>query len=299
MAIQREIWQDHIEGNLFKNNEFLLASTIAQIQQSIIDAKQADATLSGLTSTSNVAIWLLWTYVVAVCQWVLEQFFDAHKKEVSDIIATQKPHTLQWYVTKAKQFQYGVALMPETDTYSSISDDPTIAIINYAAAIELTNLVRVKVATNSAGALAPITTPQLTALRAYMQLIKDAGVRLQVTSTAPDELQLMLTIYYDPLVFDVSGGRIDGTSSYPVMDAIKEFLKKLPFNGVFVINNLLAAMQQVEGVVIGVIDGAAARYAALPFLPVTVEYTPDAGYMVLDEAFMIANTAYFPHGPIA
>ncbi len=26
MAIQKEIWQDHIEGNLFKNNEFLLAS---------------------------------------------------------------------------------------------------------------------------------------------------------------------------------------------------------------------------------------------------------------------------------
>ncbi|GAA4465193.1 hypothetical protein GCM10023093_16930 [Nemorincola caseinilytica] len=29
MAIQREIWQSHIEGNLFKNNEFLLASTDA------------------------------------------------------------------------------------------------------------------------------------------------------------------------------------------------------------------------------------------------------------------------------
>lgn len=29
MGIQREIWQDHIEGNLFKNNEFLLASTDA------------------------------------------------------------------------------------------------------------------------------------------------------------------------------------------------------------------------------------------------------------------------------
>ncbi len=29
MAIQKEIWQDHIQGNLFKNNEFLLASTDA------------------------------------------------------------------------------------------------------------------------------------------------------------------------------------------------------------------------------------------------------------------------------
>ncbi len=25
MAIQKEIWQDHIEGNLFKNNEFFFS----------------------------------------------------------------------------------------------------------------------------------------------------------------------------------------------------------------------------------------------------------------------------------
>ena len=29
MAVQKEIWEDHIEGNLFKNNEFMLASTDA------------------------------------------------------------------------------------------------------------------------------------------------------------------------------------------------------------------------------------------------------------------------------
>ncbi len=29
MAIQKEIWEDHVEGNLFKNNEFLLASVDA------------------------------------------------------------------------------------------------------------------------------------------------------------------------------------------------------------------------------------------------------------------------------
>ena len=103
-----------------------MARTIAQIQQSIIDSKNADATLSALSSSSNVAIWKLWSYIVAVCQWVLENLFDLHKSEVTAIIAAQKPHTLQWYVTKAKAFQYGIILPPDTDVHEAI-DDPTVA----------------------------------------------------------------------------------------------------------------------------------------------------------------------------
>lgn len=46
MAIQREIWQDHIAGNLFKNNEFLLASTDASqfvLQGKVVHIPQAGA----------------------------------------------------------------------------------------------------------------------------------------------------------------------------------------------------------------------------------------------------------------
>ncbi len=46
MAIQKEIWQDHIEGNLFKNNEFLLASTDAGqhvMQGKVVHIPQAGA----------------------------------------------------------------------------------------------------------------------------------------------------------------------------------------------------------------------------------------------------------------
>lgn len=49
MAIQREIWQDHIEGNLFKNNEFLLASTDAA--QFILHGKVVHIPQAGLTAT--------------------------------------------------------------------------------------------------------------------------------------------------------------------------------------------------------------------------------------------------------
>ncbi len=275
-----------------------MARTIAEIQQSIITAKQTDPVLSGLTSTSNVSVWLLWTYIVAVCQWVLETYFDDHKAEMDSIIATQRPHTLQWYVTRAKQFQYGVALPFESDTYTTVSDDPAVSIITYAAAVELPSLIRIKVATLSGSSLAPLTTVQLTAFTAYIQQIKDAGVRMQITSGNPDMLRLQLKIYYDPLVLNATGSRIDGTATQPVLDAVKNFLKALPFNGLFVLNNLIAALQAVDGVVIGVIESAAATYAALPYTPVTVEYAPDAGYMAADEAYLLANITYISHSPI-
>jgi len=47
MAIQREIWQDHIEGNLFKNNEFLLATADAGhyvLQGKVVHIPQAGGT---------------------------------------------------------------------------------------------------------------------------------------------------------------------------------------------------------------------------------------------------------------
>lgn len=49
MAIQKEIWQDHIEGNLFKNNEFLLASTDAS--QHVLHGKVVHISQAGMKAT--------------------------------------------------------------------------------------------------------------------------------------------------------------------------------------------------------------------------------------------------------
>lgn len=270
-----------------------MARTISEIQQQIIDTKNADTTLSAYAwSDSKVAIWRLWTYVVAVCIWTLEQLFDYHKAEVVNIIATQKPHTLEWYVYKAKQFQYGVALPPDADVYPSESTDPEVAIISYAAAVELSNLVRVKVAKSAGGMLESLSVDELDAFSGYMNRVKDAGVRLQLTSGNPDNLQLVISVFYDPLVLSSSGERLDGASDTPVADAINSFLSSLPFNGEFVLNNLIAMLQKVEGVKIGYVASAQANYGATPYVPIAVKYVPDAGYMVLDETFFNDNVTY-------
>jgi len=270
-----------------------MARTINQIQQQIIEVKQTDPTLSTYTwSDSKVAVWRLWTYVVAVCMWTLENLFDYHKTEITQLIATQKPHTLQWYIYRAKLFQLGETLPDGSDSYSEPSTDPLVTIINHAAAVELSNLVRIKVAKDNAGTLEALTTGELAAFSGYMNRIKDAGVRLQLTSSNPDNLQLILSVYYDPLVLTSTGTRIDGTSSTPVLEAVNNFLANLPFNGVFVLNNLIGALQAIDGVEIGSVVSAQANYAATPYVPITVRYTPDAGYMALDETYFNANIVY-------
>jgi hypothetical protein len=235
---------------------------------------------------------------VAVCTWTLENLFDFHKKEVTDIISTQKPHTLQWYVKMAKLFQYGVALPDDGDTYALPSEDPAIVIVKHAAAVELTNLVRIKVARQSGASLGPLGTAELTAFAAYMNGIKDAGVRLQLTSGNPDNLQLALNIFYDPLILSAGGERLDGSSTTPVKDAVNAFLTSLPFNGLFVLNQLIAALQAIDGVRIGRVVSAQANYASTPYVPIEVEYVPDTGYMALDESYFNANISYTAHGPI-
>jgi len=57
MAIQKEIWQDHIEGNLFKNNEFLLASTDAGqyvLQGKVVHIPQAGAPATVVKNRTSV-----------------------------------------------------------------------------------------------------------------------------------------------------------------------------------------------------------------------------------------------------
>jgi hypothetical protein len=261
-----------------------MARSIADIQQAIIDRIAQDSILAPvLTSTSRTAIWKLLTYVVAACQWTVESLFDLHKQEVQQLIDNLKPHSLRWYANMARNFQYGHDLAPDADFYDNtgLTDEQINAskIIAYSAVVEQEKNLRIKVAKIENNDLAPLTIEEKAAFTAYMNRIKDAGVKLVIDSLPPDSLKLKLRIFYNPLVLDSNGARLDGTSSTPVQDAIHAYLKNLPFNGWLVLAYLTDALQQVDGVVVPVIDEAQATYGNLPYQAIDVKYNPDAGYL--------------------
>ncbi len=273
-----------------------MARTVNEIQAAIVAEKNARAELAGLTSVSSTAIWVLWTWVIATVFWITESYFDQHRADVLAALNSLKVMNLQWYVTKAKAFQYGYSLPSGGVDYAAV--DAAAMIVTEAAATELPNQIRLKVAKGAAGALVPLASGELIAFTAYINRVKAAGVRVNCTSGVGDDLQAGLTIYYDALAIAADGSRIDGTSATPVLDAVNAFLAAIPFNGVIVVNKLVAALSAVEGVQLVKINSLQAKYGGLPYTDVVDQYLPDAGYCNFDVAFFNANISYVDYATL-
>ena len=230
-----------------------MARSIQDIQQLIYAQKAQEPALENLNSTSKVAIWRLWVYIISVAIWSLEKLFDLHRTDIDKRLTELKPHTARWYRSKALAFQYGYYLAHDSDKYNNqwLTEEQIEAskIIKYSAVVESKNEGRliVKIAGEQGDTLQPITDVQRKSFEAYLQEIKDAGVRLSVVNYQPDVLHLQMKIVYDPLVLDSNGQSITKATK-PVEETIKSYLKRLPFNGELVLAHLIDALQQAEGV---------------------------------------------------
>ena len=86
------------------------------------------------------------------------------------------------------------------------------------------------------------------ALKAYIQEVKDAGVRVEVRNKPAVPFKLNLTVYYNAQKLKQDGSSILGGT--PVTDTIKDYIENLPFNGEFRNVELVDRLQQIDGVVI-------------------------------------------------
>jgi hypothetical protein len=252
-------------------------------------------------NTSKVAIWKLLFFAIAFGIWTLEKIYDLFRLETDDRIGLLKPHSARWYAQKAKDFQYGYDLVVEADYYANTAlteqqiDDSKI--IKHSAVVEQIRGIRIKVAKEVNGELAPLTNDELEAFTAYMEQIKDAGIKLLITTAVADDLKAKLRVYYNAQILDGTGARRDGESATPVQDAFNTYLKNLPFNGLFVPQLMIDHLQAVAGVVIVKDDSWQARYGALDYASIDVEYTPDAGYLRLPTSADLELT-FVPHAII-
>lgn len=84
-----------------------MARTISQIQKQINQGIQTDSVLSPLlTSTSQTALWNLFTFVVAVSIALFEQLQDVFKVQIESEINAQPPGTPEWVTKELLAFQY-------------------------------------------------------------------------------------------------------------------------------------------------------------------------------------------------
>lgn len=266
-----------------------MARKLEEIQNELLTAKANESMLSNLDSTSKVSIFRLWIYIVAFSTWTLEKLFDTHKADVDYQLSILKPHTARWYRNMALAFQYGFDLLTDSDKFDNNGktqqEIENAKIIKYSAVTEAETESRliIKIATEANGLLAPVSTTQLDAFKAYIAEIKDAGVRVSIINYLPDLLKLNLRIVRDALILDVNGMNRQ-TAEFPVNDAIQAFIKELPFNGELSLQKLEERLLAVEGVLdlsldlaqTSWIDGNAGTYGT--YQAIDISTIPISGY---------------------
>lgn len=208
-----------------------------------LDGSKSFADCFSMASLENIIF-----YVFAVAVWALEKLFDLHRADVDARIEQLEPHTLRWYVSKAKAYMQGQKLVTDCDYYDTEGmteqDIAAAKVVKYAVATESNTVVYIKVAREVDGNPAALTAGQLEGLTSYMNEIKDAGVSVQLRNEPADQMRISLLIYYDPtlLIIDANGnGSQNGKD--PVRETTKRVIENLPFNGRFRKSDLMAALQ--------------------------------------------------------
>lgn len=244
-----------------------MARTPKIIQNKLLEEKANKPELASLTSTNNTSIWRLMIYLMSYAIYAFEVILDKHYSDVTQKLTEEKAHTARWYRTKALAFQFGVGfdLVLDSDEFNNTGytteQIEASKIVKYSAVVEAENDSRliVKIAGETDGELNRLNEQQVASFKTYMQEIKDAGVKLTVINYEADKLFLDLQINYDPLVLSANGQHLIN-ANFPVIDAIKAYMKELPFNGELVLAHLVDKLQQVEGVKIPTIMSASTSW---------------------------------------
>lgn len=257
-----------------------MARSIADIQAAIAADRAARPELAPLTSPSATAIYRLIEYVVAVASWVLETLFDRFRADVDTVVARAPAGTPEWYADKMLLFQEGDTLAVVDNVLGYPAGAVGARVITRAAAKEnkQTGKLLIKVAADgaAAGTLAPLTAPQLTQARGYVDRFQFAGTKLEIVSREADRLQLTGQVYYDPLL-NVPALQL------AVRAAVRAYLANLDFAGEVYMSKLVDAIQAVAGVRDVLLSTAAARVGLAAPAPFTRTYETAAGYIVEED----------------
>jgi hypothetical protein len=242
-------------------------------------------------------------YCFAFAVWTLEVLFDKHVSEVTQTIASLKPHNLKWYVNKAKLFMPGYSLITDTDIYDTsamtLEEIDAAKVVKYAAAVESNAVVYIKVAGSDGNLPVQLDVDQEAGLLAYFKEIKDAGVKLVVVNLPADHYRLEMKIYYNPMILNSAGLHLQGGD--PVRDAIRKFLRDLPFNGEYRNSSLVDSLQVIDGVVMPELIRAEISPSGFDGTWQTVDgfAVPESGYYKIYNEETELNINFIPYETVS
>ena len=275
-----------------------MARTIRQIKGAMTQQFMADSTIiemygfeagSSFEDTfSAVSLESIWFSIVAAAIYVLETLFDAFREDVDAKIAEAVVASIPWYHKISLEFQYGDSLVFDEKTQGFVYPviDTTKQIVKYAACRDLGGMVYVLASKDDgSGSPTALSADELTAFDAYLHERKPAGVLLQAASFDPDQVQVAVTVQYNPQVLSPDGQLIAEPGVYPVEEAIDAYLKGIVYGGALNKTKLVDAIQAAAGVIDVSLTGVSVKTAA------ESTFTPVAGnnYTSVGGSFLSNN----------
>jgi len=245
--------------------------------------------LTSLQSNNKVGIWLLWAFIIAVSENLLEQNWDEFQVELEDIKNRAVVGSRLWWRDKCLEWQYGDILEIDPLNYGvkyAVIDE-TKQLIKHAGISEINGKVVLKVQKDYGTGL--LTSSELNSFESYVDKVRFAGIRTDIWNFNPDNLKLFYTIYYDPLIGEA-------TVKNDVETTITDYIHNLPFDSTFNKTDLTDKLQQINGVLDPVfVDGYGKPEGTSTYIQFDNYYESVSGYCDIDNTFPLdATITYTP-----
>jgi membrane peptidoglycan carboxypeptidase len=188
---------------------------------------------------------------IAFEQATHEQLVAQIRDEMQQLAESLKPHTLNYYDQKAREFQLGDVAEVQGDggvAYSTIDTNAQI-ISRVALKRPQPGELRVYLAKEGSSGPEPLTSSEETQFADYFDKVKAGGTLISTVSEAADELELNGNLTYDN---EIGQQQAEDNATA----AIEAYLASIDFGGIYYRNGLINAVRDAEGIVDFTINNA-------------------------------------------
>lgn len=226
-----------------------MARTIKQIYDEAVAERSKRLELSEFSSDSKLSIMngITWTFAAVIFSF--EAILDVFSVDISKVLNNRINGTPTYYINALKKYQKGDEILVREDglAFGYAETDSTKQIVTQASYMEshsdvnLDNKLILKIATGDKGNLHAIDPEELVLIQAYINKIKFAGTRIEVTSGEGDLLVPRVSVYYDGAVMEsVVYGLIE--------EQLNEFMQDIKFDSTIYASDIIAAIRCAEHV---------------------------------------------------
>lgn len=226
-----------------------MSRTLNAIYKEAVAERNKRLKLTEFSSDSKLSILNGITWVVATVIYSFETILDVFAYDISETINKRINGTPDYYARALLQYQKGDELTVREDGlafgYASVDESKQIITqVSYEESTDDVNLdskLVLKVATGDKGNLSAIPADELVQIRTYLNRIKFAGTRIEVTSLPGDVLVPRLSVYWD--------GAISEAEVYDNIEAsLNEYMMNIDFNAGIYVSKVIAAIRSAEHV---------------------------------------------------